>query len=211
MPLSWAMCGSPPQSSMFQTSSIRYIYTCVIISVEVYVCDNDSGEMAGHKVKLLSPLCSYFSFLPIILPPYLLSLSLLLLLSFIPSLPPSLPPPPSPPPSPFPSLPTLVYIIHTTTFLSILKTKDEYGEVTRLARPLPLEYLIIELTTTTPIKPNPFLPGGNGNFPITNREFQVTGYRSMTHEVSILRIILDCYRILMPWLYTFGSSQEFLF
>lgn len=153
-----------------------------------------------------APLSIVFVFLfppdhPPFLPPYLLSLSLLLLLSFIPSFPPSLP-------SPFPSLPTLVYI---TTFLSILKTKDEYGEVTRLARPLPLEYLIIELTTTTPIKPNPFLPGGNGNFPITNREFQVTGYRSMTHEVSILRIILDCYRILMPWLYTFGSSQEFLF
>lgn len=52
------------------------------------------------------------------------------------------------------------------------KTKDEYGDVTRLARPLPLEYLIIELTTSTPIKPNPLLPGGNGHFPITNRELQ---------------------------------------
>jgi len=42
--------------------------------------------------------------------------------------------------------------------------------VTKLARPLPLEYLIVEVTTTTPLEPCPSLPGGRGNkFPIENR------------------------------------------
>jgi nuclear protein localization family protein 4 len=52
------------------------------------------------------------------------------------------------------------------------KAKDEYGiEVTKLARPLPLDYVIVELTTTTPLRPKPTLPGGRGDpFPIENRE-----------------------------------------
>ena len=41
--------------------------------------------------------------------------------------------------------------------------------MTRLARPLPLEYLIIELTTSHPKNPQPLLPGGKGQFPISNR------------------------------------------
>ena len=50
--------------------------------------------------------------------------------------------------------------------------KGEYGiEVTRIARPLPLEYLIVELTTTHPLHPKPSLPGGRGDpFPVENRE-----------------------------------------
>ena len=50
--------------------------------------------------------------------------------------------------------------------------KGEYGiEVTKIARPLPLEYLIVELTTTTPLRPKPTLPGGRGDpFPIENRD-----------------------------------------
>lgn len=51
---------------------------------------------------------------------------------------------------------------------------NEYGnEVTKLARPLPVEYLLVEVTTTTPLEPCPSLPGGkNGDpFPIENREF----------------------------------------
>jgi nuclear protein localization family protein 4 len=54
------------------------------------------------------------------------------------------------------------------------KSKDEYGnEVTKLARPLPVEYLLVELTISTPKEPCPTLPGGkNGEpFPIANREF----------------------------------------
>ena len=43
--------------------------------------------------------------------------------------------------------------------------------MTKLARPLPLEYLIIELTTSTPLRPKPFLPGGKEPaFPVENRE-----------------------------------------
>ena len=51
---------------------------------------------------------------------------------------------------------------------------NEYGnEVTKLARPLPVEYLLVEVTTTTPLEPCPSLPGGkNGDpFPMENREF----------------------------------------
>ena len=54
-----------------------------------------------------------------------------------------------------------------------LQVKGEYGiEVTRIARPLPLEYLIVELTTTHPLQPKPSLPGGRGGdpFPVENRE-----------------------------------------
>lgn len=51
------------------------------------------------------------------------------------------------------------------------KMKGEYGsEVTKLARPLPLEYLLVDLTTTTPLQPKPFLVGGKEPlFPIENR------------------------------------------
>jgi len=54
---------------------------------------------------------------------------------------------------------------------SLLQTKGEYGsDVTKLARPLPLEYLIIELTTTTPKTPRPLLVGGKDPpFPVENR------------------------------------------
>ena len=57
--------------------------------------------------------------------------------------------------------------------MSHLQVKGEYGiEVTRIARPLPLEYLIVELTTTHPLQPKPSLPGGRGGdpFPVENRE-----------------------------------------
>lgn len=49
--------------------------------------------------------------------------------------------------------------------------RDEYGvDVMKEARPLPLEYLIIELTTTSPRNPQPLLPGGKEPFfPIENR------------------------------------------
>eukprot|EP00731_Ephydatia_muelleri_P029459 Em0020g1103a len=52
------------------------------------------------------------------------------------------------------------------------KMKNEYGiEVTKIARPLPLEYLIIELTTSSPVQPKPYLVGGlEPAFPIENRE-----------------------------------------
>lgn len=51
------------------------------------------------------------------------------------------------------------------------KTRGEYGvDVTKEARPLPLEYLIIELTTSSPRNPLPMLPGGKGPaFPVENR------------------------------------------
>lgn len=51
------------------------------------------------------------------------------------------------------------------------QSKGEYGvDVTKLARPLPLEYLIIELTTSTPVDPRPYLMGGKGPpFPVENR------------------------------------------
>lgn len=43
-------------------------------------------------------------------------------------------------------------------------------DVTKEARPLPLEYLIIELTTSSPRNPLPMLPGGKGPaFPVENR------------------------------------------
>lgn len=52
------------------------------------------------------------------------------------------------------------------------QTKNEYGiEVTKIARPLPVEYLIIELTTSSPMQPKPYLVGGlDPAFPIENRE-----------------------------------------
>ena len=47
---------------------------------------------------------------------------------------------------------------------------DYGGDVTKLGRPLPLEYLIIELTTTTPLNPQPLLVGGKEPlFPVENR------------------------------------------
>ena len=62
-------------------------------------------------------------------------------------------------------------ILHTNC-LAHAQTKNEYGiEVTKIARPLPLEYLIIELTTSSPVQPKPYLVGGlNSTFPIENRE-----------------------------------------
>ena len=54
----------------------------------------------------------------------------------------------------------------------IFQKMNEYNsQVTKLARPLPVEYLIVELTTTTPLRPKATLPGGRGNpFPVENRE-----------------------------------------
>ena len=51
------------------------------------------------------------------------------------------------------------------------QTRGEYGaDVMKEARPLPLEYLIIELTTTTPRNPQPLLPGGREPaFPVEHR------------------------------------------
>ena len=52
--------------------------------------------------------------------------------------------------------------------LSPHQTRGEYGvDVMKEARPLPLEYLIIELTTTSPRNPQPLLPGSS--FPVENR------------------------------------------
>ena len=52
-----------------------------------------------------------------------------------------------------------------------IQDKSDYGTtLTKLARPLPLEYLIVEVTTTTPLEPCPTLSGGRGKkFPIENR------------------------------------------
>ena len=63
--------------------------------------------------------------------------------------------------------------------------KGDYGmEVTKLARPLPLEYLIVELTTTTPLRPKPSLPGGRGApFPVENRE--TIGESQVMREITI--------------------------
>lgn len=57
------------------------------------------------------------------------------------------------------------------TYCLLLQTKGEHGaDVTLEARPLPLEYLIIELTTSSPRNPLPLLPGGKGvTFPVENR------------------------------------------
>ena len=42
-----------------------------------------------------------------------------------------------------------------------------------MARPLPLYHLTVDLTTTTPLNPQPLFSGGKGHFPIENREIQV--------------------------------------
>lgn len=52
------------------------------------------------------------------------------------------------------------------------KEKDEYGnEVTRLSRPLPVEYLIVDLPASMPIEPKYTfrLPTGKTLFPVENR------------------------------------------
>lgn len=63
-----------------------------------------------------------------------------------------------------------LYIV-VVTYCLLLQTKGEHGaDVTLEARPLPLEYLIIELTTSSPRNPLPLLPGGKGvTFPVENR------------------------------------------
>lgn len=70
----------------------------------------------------------------------------------------------------------------------LYKCKGEYGiEVTKLARPLPLEYLIVELTTTTPKRPKPTLPGGRGEpFPVENRETigEMQSFESFIHYLD---------------------------
>ncbi|XP_065900077.1 nuclear protein localization protein 4 homolog isoform X2 [Dysidea avara] len=66
--------------------------------------------------------------------------------------------------------------------------KSDYGNtVTKLARPLPLEYLIVEVTTTTPLEPCPTLPGGHGNkFPIEHRAAlgEVQDFNSLTQYLQ---------------------------
>jgi nuclear protein localization family protein 4 len=53
----------------------------------------------------------------------------------------------------------------------LYKARGEYGtDVMKEARPLPLEYLIIELTTTSPCSPQPLLPAvAEPLFPVENR------------------------------------------
>lgn len=80
----------------------------------------------------------------------------------------------------------------SSPLLSSLQSKDEYGEITKIARPLPLEYLIIELTTTTPIKPDPLLPGGQGYFPTTNRDLQVNGCNLINVQHSHFQFQFTC-------------------
>ena len=64
------------------------------------------------------------------------------------------------------------------------QARGEYGtDVMKEARPLPLEYLIIELTTTSPCNPQPLLPAvAEPLFPVENRAavgqaVQVSGCR----------------------------------
>ena len=66
----------------------------------------------------------------------------------------------------------LVHLFDFTLYYP--QTKGEYGaDVTLLARPFPLYQLTVDLTTTTPLNPQPLFSGGKGRFPIENREIQV--------------------------------------
>ena len=70
----------------------------------------------------------------------------------------------------------IIYSLCITLHTHIhMQMKGEYGsEVTKLARPLPLEYLLIELTTTSPQHPKPYLVGGKEPpFPVENRAAQI--------------------------------------
>lgn len=87
------------------------------------------------------------------------------------------------------------------------KTKNEYGiEVTKIARPLPLEYLIIELTTSSPVQPKPYLVGGlDPAFPIENRESlgDIQDFTSfakyLQHQTNFLCAMSDLHLLLFMY------------
>ena len=64
--------------------------------------------------------------------------------------------------------------------------------MTKLARPLPLEYLIIELTTSTPRSPTPLLPGGQGSFPVENRDIQVHIRINKLYVITVHSCVFIC-------------------
>ena len=57
-------------------------------------------------------------------------------------------------------------------FHSLFQEKDSYGnEVTQLARPLPVEYLLVDMAAAFPVEPEYTFPAGNGHkpFAVENR------------------------------------------
>ena len=67
-----------------------------------------------------------------------------------------------------------VFTFNNAIIFLFFQTKGEYGaDETFLARPFPLYQLTVDLTTTTPLSPQPLFPGGKGRFPVENREMQV--------------------------------------
>jgi nuclear protein localization protein 4 homolog len=54
--------------------------------------------------------------------------------------------------------------------LNLFQDKDQYGnEVQKLARPLPVEYLLVDLPTSSPLTPIYTFPSHKQPFPVENR------------------------------------------
>lgn len=57
-------------------------------------------------------------------------------------------------------------------FISSPQDKDQYGnEVQKLARPLPVEYLLVDLPTSSPLTPLYTFPAHEHPFPVENRQY----------------------------------------
>lgn len=86
----------------------------------------------------------------------------------------------------------MLYILVGFFFFFNSQEKDLYGnEVARLARPLPVEYLLVDVPTATPLTPkytlaNSFLVNP---FPIENR------YAKFNYSCNLRCIILDSYNL----------------
>lgn len=93
----------------------------------------------------------------------------------------------------------------------LLQEKDQYGnEVTQLARPLPVEYLLVDLPAAFPVEPEFTFFAGNGHkpFPVENRaeigeptDFNAfTSYMAQFEPKDFLRAMSDFHVLL--YMYT---------
>ncbi|CAG7733894.1 unnamed protein product [Allacma fusca] len=87
------------------------------------------------------------------------------------------------------------------------KQKDEYGnEVTRMARPLPVEYLLVDVPVSTPIEPqfSFVVPAGKKPFPVENRLLD-----DQIQDFTALATYLNQFPVGTPFL-TIASDFHFL-
>ena len=88
--------------------------------------------------------------------------------------------------------------------MCIFQEKDGYGnEVTQIARPLPVEYLLLDMPAAFPVEPvHTFHAGTHKPFPLDNREDvgeaqvgHLIANTGVTVDLKLLKLMVDVFKI----------------